>query len=73
MNQKERSPIKPSIQEVRQMMLDRIPRKKIAELTGYRVWELCRFAQAWEIPAYSKLGRPRKDENQSAENLIPKS
>lgn len=47
--------------DIKQMMLKRVPRRKIAELTGYSMAELCHFAIAWEIPAYGEPGRPRKE------------
>lgn len=60
MNENERSLIKPSLLDVKQMMEARVPRKKIAELTGFSLTELCYFALAWGIPAYGKPGPKRK-------------
>jgi hypothetical protein len=49
------------MEEIRQMMLDRVPRREIARRTGCSQSELAHFAQAWGIPAYGKPGRPRKE------------
>lgn len=60
MTENERSLIKPSLLDVKQMMEDRIPRSKIAELSGYSLTQLCYFALAWGIPSYGKAGPKRK-------------
>jgi hypothetical protein len=49
------------MEEIRKMMLDRVPRREIASRTGRSQSELAHFAQAWHIPAYGKPGRPRKE------------
>jgi len=51
--------------EIKQMMLDRVPRREIARRTGCSQSELAHFAQAWGIPAYGKPGRPRKERRES--------
>jgi hypothetical protein len=49
------------MEEIKQMMLDRVPRREIARRTGCSQSELAHYAQAWGIPAYGKPGRPRKE------------
>ena len=49
------------MEEIKQMMLDRVTRREIARRTGCSQSELAHFAQAWGIPAYGKPGRPRKE------------
>ena len=51
--------------EIKQMMLDRVPRREIARRTGCSQSELAHFAQAWGIPPYGKPGRPRKERCES--------
>jgi hypothetical protein len=48
------------------MLVNRIPRKEIAEKFGYSVTEIGYFAKAWGIPAYGQWGRPRKVKDQSS-------
>jgi len=53
------------MEEIKQMMLDRVPRREIARRTGRSQSELANFGQAWGIPAYGKPGRPRKERRES--------
>jgi hypothetical protein len=53
------------MEEIKQMMLDRVPRREIALRTGCSQSELAHFAQAWGIPPYGKPGRPRKERRES--------
>jgi hypothetical protein len=55
-----------TIEAIRQMLVNRIPRKEIAEKSGYSVTEIGYFAKAWGIPAYGQWGRPRKVKDQSS-------
>lgn len=51
--------------DIKQMMLDRVPRREITRLTGCSQAELSVLAKAWGIPAYGKPGRPRKERRES--------
>ena len=57
--------MKHTMMEIKQMMLNRVPRREIARLTGCSQSELAHFAQAWGIPAYGKPGRQRKERRES--------
>ena len=50
----------PTLLDIKQMMLDKVPRKEISALTGYSLGELGLLAMAWDIPPYGKAGRPRR-------------
>jgi len=44
------------------MMEEGVPRKEIAEKTGFNLQELSHFAVAWGMPQ-GVMGRPRRDDD----------
>jgi len=51
---------KMTIQDVKKMLEDGVPRKEIQKFTGFSPAEISHFAVAWNIPKFTKSGRPRR-------------
>jgi uncharacterized protein YerC len=47
------------LDQVKKLLEQKVPRREIAERTGFNLTEISHFAKVWGIAPYGKAGRPR--------------